>query len=415
MTDTRRMFLGLLAGGGAGLAVARLAPTATEPVVAAVAPLGTLWLNALQMTVVPLVASLLVVGVAQAADIAATGRIARRSLAWMLALSTGAALLAAVLTPRLLALLPASAALTAALDSAAAPVTGVAAATPADRLTALVPANVVAAAASGAIAPLVLFTLVFSLALATLEPARRDPVVALAHTVADAMTRIVAWVLLIGPVGVGALILPVAARAGAAALGALVVYVLLLVGLYLTITALLYALVGLGGREPVARFAAAILPAQAVAAGTQSSLASLPAMLAAARRLGYPAATSGIVLPLAVSLFRITSPAQYVAVAGFLAWVDGGELALDTVAVAVMMAVVISLGSVGLPGQASFMGTVLPVVQACGLPVEPLGLLLAVDLVPDVFATVGNVTGDLVLTSQVAQSERTPMMEAGLP
>jgi len=52
------------------------------------------------------------------------------------------------------------------------------------------------------------------------------------------------------------------------------------------------------------------------------------------------------------------------------------------------------------------MGTVLPVVQSAGLPIEPLGLLLAVDLVPDVFATVGNVTGDLALTSRIARAER---------
>jgi proton glutamate symport protein len=411
MTGTARMFLGLVGGAAAGLVLARIAPGAAATAVAVAEPLGTLWLHALQMTVVPLIVSLLVVGVAQAADIAATGRIARRSLAWILALSTAAAALSAVITPRFLAAMPRSAALTAALDNATAGAPAAAQPTAAGRLTALVPTNVVAAAASGAVAPLVVFTLCFALALATLEPARRDPVVGLAQTVADAMTRIVGWVLRAGPIGVAALILPVTVRAGGAVLGALGIYVLLLVTVYLVITALLYGLARLGRGEPLATFAAAILPAQAVAAGTQSSLASLPAMLEATRRLGYPAAACGLVLPLAVSLFRVTSPAQYVAVAGFLAWAQGGELAPGAVAVAILMSVVISLGSVGLPGQASFMGTVLPVVQAAGLPVEPLGLLLAVDLVPDVFATVGNVTGDLALTSRIARAELPPMMK----
>ena len=67
------------------------------------------------------------------------------------------------------------------------------------------------------------------------------------------------------------------------------------------------------------------------------------------------------------------------------------------------LAVVISLGSVGLPGQVSFMATVMPVTQSMGLPVEPLGLLLAVDTIPDVFATTGNVTGDLAATTIVAK------------
>jgi proton glutamate symport protein len=406
MTHTWWMFVGLLGGAALGLAVAGLAPAAAGTVVAVAGPLGTIWLNALQMTVVPLVVSLVVVGVAQAADIAATGRIARRSLAWILALSTASAALTAALVPGLLAAVPPSWAPVAILDAAAGgPATPAPPPTPAAELTALVPTNVVAAAASGAIAPLVLFTLCFSIALATLEPARRGPIVALAQTVADVMTRIVGWVLRAGPVGVAALILPVTVRAGGGVLGALAVYVLLLVTVYGVITALLYGLVRLGRGEPVGRFAAAILPAQVVAAGTQSSLASLPAMTEAARRLGYPAAIRGLVLPLAVSLFRVTSPAQYVAVAGFVAWSHGIELSPGTIAVVILLSVVISLGAVGLPGQASFMGTVLPVVQAAGLPVAPLGLLLAVDLVPDVFATVGNVTGDLALTSRIARDE----------
>jgi Na+/H+-dicarboxylate symporter len=78
---------------------------------------------------------------------------------------------------------------------------------------------------------------------------------------------------------------------------------------------------------------------------------------------------------------------------------------LLTVAICVALSVVISIGSVGLPGQAIFMGTNLPVVQAAGLPVEPLGLLVAVDMIPDIFATLGNVTADLTVTSKAARSE----------
>ena len=69
------------------------------------------------------------------------------------------------------------------------------------------------------------------------------------------------------------------------------------------------------------------------------------------------------------------------------------------------LAVVISMGSVGLPGQVSFMATNMPVTQALGLPVEPLGLLLALDTIPDVFATLGNVTGDLTATTVVAKGQ----------
>jgi Na+/H+-dicarboxylate symporter len=134
-------------------------------------------------------------------------------------------------------------------------------------------------------------------------------------------------------------------------------------------------------------------------------VATLPAMVESAGALDYPRHVTGLVLPLAVSLFRITSPIQYLGVASFIAWAYGIDLSLATTALCVALAVVISIGSVGLPGSAIFMGTNLPVVQAAGLPVEPMGLLVAVDMIPDVFATLGNVTADLTVTSKVARSE----------
>ena len=82
MNGGQRVFAGLVCGAAAGLALSRWAPGSVEAVAAVAKPVGTLWLHALQMTVVPLVVSLIVVGVSQAADVAAGGRIARRALAW---------------------------------------------------------------------------------------------------------------------------------------------------------------------------------------------------------------------------------------------------------------------------------------------------------------------------------------------
>ena len=94
---------------------------------------------------------------------------------------------------------------------------------------------------------------------------------------------------------------------------------------------------------------------------------------------------------------------QYVGVAAFIAWAYGVDLSIAQLAAGAALAVVISMGSVGLPGQVSFMATNMPVSQAMGLPVEPLGLLLALDTIPDVFATVGNVTADLTANSIVSR------------
>ncbi|MGL6290931.1 MAG: dicarboxylate/amino acid:cation symporter [Silanimonas sp.] len=406
MSGAATVFLGLLLGAVLGLVLNAVAPAAAQQAAAIAQPIGRLWLNALQMTIVPLVMGLLIVGVAQASDAAASGRIARRTLAWILGLATASAVFTAFFAPFLLSFAPRSDALTQALQAAtgtvAAPEGSVAAS-----LAALVPTNAIAAAAQGAIVPLVVFTLLFAFALTRIPAERRAPVLALAQGVADAMVVIVHWVLKVGPIGVFALILPVTVQAGGSVLGALGVHVVVLIITYLVITASLYVIAPLGSGEPLRRFASAILPAQVVAASTQSSLASLPAMLQASNeRFGYPPQVGALVLPLAVSLFRITSPAQYLGVMSFIAWAYGIELDATTIATCIALAVVISLGSVGLPGQASFMGTNLPIVQAAGLPVEPLGLLLAVDLIPDVFATVGNVSADLTVASKVGRAER---------
>jgi len=192
-------------------------------------------------------------------------------------------------------------------------------------------------------------------------------------------------------------------------LGALGIYILMLCGLYLVVTAMLYVVAVLVGGEKLRRFATGILPAQAIAASTQSSLASLPAMVdCTQKRLGYPVGVTSLVLPMAVSLFRITSPIQYMGVAAFIAWSYGVDVSLQQVVIGASLAVVISMGSVGLPGQASFMGTNLPVTSAMGLPVEPLGLLLALDVVPDIFATLGNVTADMTATSVLARRHAAP-------
>ncbi len=405
MTSSSRVLLGLVAGAVIGLVLAWADTALAARVASAVQPIGRLWLNALQMTVVPLVLALVVIGITTASDAAASGRTARRAIVVFAVLLSAAALFTAVTAPLILSLLPHDPALTAALSNSATDQTM--AATPigwADWLTSIIPSNAIAAAAQSAMLPLVVFALFFGFALTRIDADRRAQLVGFFQAIADAMIVIVRWVLWAAPLGVFALILAVCARSGLSMLSALGVYILLQCALYLAITLMMLPVAAIWGGEPIRRFAAGIVPAQVVAASTQSSLASLPAMLdSAQRRLGYPQQVTALVLPMAVSLFRITSPVQYVSAAVFIAWAYGIDLSVAQLAAGAALAVVISLGSVGLPGQVSFMATNLPVTQAMGLPIEPLGLLLAVDTIPDIFATVGNVTADLTATSVVAR------------
>lgn len=233
--------------------------------------------------------------------------------------------------------------------------------------------------------------------------------VGLLKAISDAMIVIVHWVLWAAPLGIFALVLALTARAGLGMLQALGIYILLECALYVLAVVLLIAVAVTIGKQRFRHFMAGLVPVQAVAASTQSSLATLPAMLDSAQnRLGIPARVSGLVLPMAVSLFRITSPIQYLATASFIAWALGVDLTAAQLATGVALSVLVSMGSVGLPGQAIFLATNLPITSAMGLPIAPLPVLMAVDAIPDVLATVGNVTGDMAATAVVEARSGNP-------
>ena len=382
----------LQAGGGGAL-------RGVAPVVEAV---GGLWLNALRMTVGPLVFALLVSGIAGVADAMATGRLAARSVAIFAVLLLVAGVLAVLGSTGLLALWPLDRAAADAFVSGAAggTATPVAAGGITDWLRSLVPANIVAAAADDAILALVLFAVLFGFAATRLPPAQRAALTGFFTAMSEAMIVVIHWVLLAAPVGVFALALGVGLHAGFGAAGVLVQYVTFVSLVIVGATLLVYPLVGAWGSVPLRRFIAGIAPVQVVAASTQSSLATLPAMIECARDvLGIAPRVAGLVLPLAVAVFRYTSPVGNLAVCFFIAALYGVEPGLLQVAGAVFVAFVVSVAAVGLPGQVSFIASVAPICLALGLPIELLGILVAVEIVPDIFRTIGNVTADLAVTT----------------
>ncbi|MES1154782.1 MAG: cation:dicarboxylase symporter family transporter, partial [Rhodanobacter sp.] len=277
-------------GAAIGLLLANQNPVLALQVANVAQPIGKLWLNALQMTVVPLVLALVVVGVNTASDAAASGRIARRAIVVFVVVLTGGALFAALAAPLVFSWFPHRPELTVALNHATLPSAAqVAPISWVDALVAIVPNNAVMAAAQSAMLPLVVFALFLGFALTRLAPERRALLMEFFQAIADAMIVIVRWVLWVAPLGVFALILSVCARSGLGMLSALGVYVLVECLLYLAVTVMMLPVAVIFGGERLRRFALALLPAQAVAISTQSSLASLPAMLESAdRRLGYP-------------------------------------------------------------------------------------------------------------------------------
>ena len=407
MSPTVRVLIALLGGAALGILLAGVQPDLAKDIAGVAQPIGNLWLNALQMTVVPLVVALVILGVASTSDAAVSGRTARRAIVVFLVLLCAGATFAAVFAPFQLSLLPRDPELIASLRAAiGTPPAADASAGFAQRFATIIPSNVIAAAAQAAMLPLVLCALLFGFALTRIEPRRRAQAIDLFQTLADTTVIVVRWVLWAAPLGVFALAFSVCVNAGLSVLSALAWYIVAMCTLYLFVTLGLYLVAIFAGGQRLRRFVAGILPAQAIAISTQSSLATLPAMVEIARdRLGCSPPVTALVLPLAVSLFRMTSPVQYIGVSCFIAWIYGVDLSASQLAIGAALAVVISLGSVGLPGQVSLMAMNMPVVQAMGLPVAPLGLLLAVETIPDAFATVGNVTGDLAATTVVARQD----------
>jgi proton glutamate symport protein len=404
-TAPARVLMALLAGAVIGIWLNYQAPEAGVRVADAVQPIGRLWLNALQMTVVPLVAALIVVGINSASDAAASGRTARTSIAVFVVLLAAAGAFAAIVSPLLLSSLPSNDALVASFRAALATPEPVSGGTDFGLwISSLIPNNAIAAAAAGSMLPLVVFAMFFGFALTRLEPEPRARMLGFIRSIGDTMLVIVRWVLWVAPLGVFALVLAVSAKVGMDMLQALLYYVVTQSALYIAITIMLYGVAVVAAGESLRRFASALVPVQAIAASTQSSVASLPVMIDSARtRLGYPLAITSLTLPMAVSLFRIASPPQYIVVACFIAWMMGIDLSAGQLAIAVAISIVISMGSVGLPGQVSFMTNNTPVTQAMGLPVEPLAMLLVVDTIPDVFATVANTSADMAATAIVAK------------
>jgi Na+/H+-dicarboxylate symporter len=282
-------------------------------------------------------------------------------------------------------------------------------------LAGLVPSNPIKAAAEGEMLPLVLFAVVFGFAVARIPAARGRVLVDFFQAVVDTMLVIVHWVILIAPLGVFALAFVVGARAGVGAAHALGHYLALLVAVQVLLIMLIYPAVWLWARVPFAEFARAAAPPQAVATSTRSSLASLPAMLEAAQTLRVPPRVSAMVLPLAVSVFRITSPVANLAVVIYCAALFGVEPTLPQYLAGAALAVAISLASVGLPGEVTFFASIVPISVAMGVPVGALPLLVAVETIPDIFRTIGNVTADVGITAALARTQAGRELAASAP
>jgi Na+/H+-dicarboxylate symporter len=405
MSLTTRVLIALAAGIAIGLGLSELSPDLARRTAAVVEPVGTIFVNAIRMTVIPLVVSSLIVGMATSGGGGAIARMGGRGIAIFVMLLVASGVVGAVVAPPIVSRINVSATAVASLRASAssAPVAAGSMQTPAEWITSLVPSNAFRAAADGAMLPLIVFALALGLALGSVEPNLRNRAVTFFRAIAEAMLVLVRWLLVVAPIGVFALALPLVARMGLSAVGALATYVVLVsLAAIAFMLFLLYPIAAIVGRVPLREFARAAAPAQAVAISARSSLAALPAMIDSSRTvLRLPEEVASFFLPFASATFRVGATLGLTTGAVFIAQLYGITVTSAQLVTIVLTAVITSFSIPGIPGGSII--AMVPVLASVGLPIEGIGILLGVDTIPDMFRTAANVTGQLTAATVVAR------------
>jgi Na+/H+-dicarboxylate symporter len=381
--------IGLVAGLGFGLLAAATGSEFLMAIATGVAPLGTAFMNAIRMVVIPLVMAVIFSGVAKLGDPRKLGRLGGLTLAFFWGSLIPAILLGMGVMKLGLAFTPdVTAPLSAAQEAPQLP--GMV-----DFLLSLIPANPFAAATNGALLPLIVFTALLAAATGTLEEGPRDRLVGLADATGDALIKLVWWILWTAPIGIFGLAAPVTAQMGWALLGSLAVFIVcVVIGLALYF-ALVYAplLRFVGGIGPV-KFLEGTFGAASIAFSTTSTVAALPVALEEAREnLGVSDGIADLVIPLGASMYRTGSGLFQGAAIVFLAHLYEVPLPAAAVGGALLATFLVALTVAPVPS--SSVVTLAPAMDTVGIPIGGLAILLGIDRIPDMFRSTLNNLGQI--------------------
>ncbi len=414
-----KILIGLLIGGGLGLAAKTLAhdaawlPWVVDNITL---PAGQIFLRLLFMLVIPMLFSALVIGIC-GLDVKHLGRMGARTLGYTVVASLIAVLIGMTLTNLIRpgAGLPDELRSMATANSATLTVpkppdtTGVA------LLVAMFPDNPVKAAANGEMIGVILFSLIFGVGLSFTQTSGALRLREVIEGLYDVSMTLINGVLKLAPYGVAALIFTMTARLGTELLPYLLSYVsVVLLGLGLQMFVVYpLAIRFLGGRSPLAFFRS-VRVAMVTAFATASSSATLPtALKVAEENLGLPRHVSRFVLT-AGSAMNQNGTALFEGVTVlFLAQLFGVELGLGQQFLIMLICVLGGIGTAGIP--AGSLPVIAMILVTFGIPVEGLALILGIDRFLDMCRTTLNVTGDLVAATYVARGEpATPHDETGI-
>jgi DAACS family dicarboxylate/amino acid:cation (Na+ or H+) symporter len=408
-----KIFVGLLAGGVAGLATNVWVGDAAwvrwvDTNVAG--PVGQIFLRLLLMTVVPLVFTSITLGVAQLGDIRKVGRVGVRAIAYFLVSTVISAVIGIVLVNLVRPgvgvpvtvrqqLLDTYHGQVAGLQAGGGTRFGV------DLFVNIVPRNPFQAAANMDMLGIICFALVFGAALTLMSEERARPVVRLLDAVGEAIIKIIDLAMHLAPYGVFGLIFVVTSLLGWDILRKLLAYVLVvLAGLLLHGGVTLSLLVRfLGGLNPLT-FWRRITPSIVTAFSTSSSNATLPTNIQVAEQeLHIPPKIAGFVLPLGSTMCHNGTALYEGVTVLFLAQLFGLHLTLGQQAIAVVLSVLTAVGTAGVPGGS--LPLLMVVCATVGVPPEAVGIVFGVDRILDMTRTTLNVCGDLTAAVYVARTE----------
>jgi proton glutamate symport protein len=383
----------------------------------AIKPLGDVWLNALQMMVLPFIIAHTVVAIAGAGEDESVGALGARAVVLFVVMLVGVALVTVLVAPLMIARYPVDPAGITALTAntpvpdAARAAAGGGSGSLGEAISAFVPRNLFEAAVRGDLLPLLLFATMFAVAVRQLPAEPRESLKRTFEGLASALFLCVRWLLWLTPVGVFVFTFLLTLRSGGQVAGIMGALVLIQVSLLIGFTLLLYPVTALFGRTSMRTFARAVAPAQIVAFSTRSSIASLPALVEGGRaHLDLPVSATGFVLPLSVSVFKVNRTISATAKLLFLTHVYGIPVSGATLTSFIASVVVLSFSTVGLPmGGIAF--KTLPAYLAAGVPLEGIVIAEAVETIPDMFKTLLNVTGNMTAATLLSRGTRAPSAE----
>jgi proton glutamate symport protein len=380
----------------------------------AVQPLGVLWLNALQMAVVPLVVMQLLTAISGNGNGTSVGSTGKRTVALIVIMLSTLAVAGYFVAAPLVRLYSVSPEIVDAIresvliPSSALEAAGRAPPTLGEWVQGLVPSNALEALVRGDLIQILFVTVILGLAVNRLPEELRRPLAKVFRALSEAFLIVIRWILVATPVGVFALIIGLALGTGTGAVGLLGTYVLMANGVLLFFVFALYPVTAFLGKVSIAAFAKAAAAPQLIGLSTRSSLASMPAQIESGQRhLGFGATTSGFTVPLCVTALKIQTAFGNQLRLLFLAHIFGvtiGPAQFLTFSITILL---ISFTSLGIPnGGAAFRP--LPAYLAVGIPVEGLVILQAVKDINDYGATMANTTGQMAAATILSRGDREP-------